>query len=55
MWFAALSNNINSEPWLIIMIGRIFEKNPYVLDLLGYEVNDNSNVNEIPIKKSNKK
>lgn len=47
MWFAALSSNINTEPWLIIMLGRIFEKNPYVLDLLGYEIKDN------PIRKSN--
>ena len=37
---AALSKDMNSEPWMIIMLGKVFEKNPVVLDLLGYQVEE---------------
>jgi hypothetical protein len=40
MWFAALSKDMNSEPWLVIMLGKVLEKNPVVLDLLGYHVDE---------------
>jgi len=38
MWFSALANNINSEPWLVIMLGKILERNPVTLNMLGYYV-----------------
>jgi hypothetical protein len=40
IWFSALSDDINTEPWLIIMLGKVLEKNPVILDLLGYRVNE---------------
>jgi len=40
IWFSALSEDINTEPWLIIMLGKILERNPAVLDLLGYYVEE---------------
>jgi len=40
MNFAAYSPDINSEPWLVVLIGKIFEKNPIILDLLGYHIEE---------------
>ena len=40
IWFSALSKEINTETWLIILTGKIFEKNPIILDLLGYYVRE---------------
>jgi Lipase maturation factor len=40
IWFSALVPEINTEPWLVILAGKIFEKNPVVLDLLGYYVKE---------------
>jgi hypothetical protein len=37
IWFSALARDINSEPWLVIMLGKVLEKNPVTLDLLGYK------------------
>ena len=37
---AAVAPDINSESWLIVLIGRIFEKNPVILDLLGYKIDE---------------
>lgn len=40
MNYAAYSPDINSEPWLVVLLGKIFEKNPIILDLLGYIVEE---------------
>ena len=40
MYIAAQANDINSEPWLAILLGKLLEKNPVTLDLLGYEVEE---------------
>jgi hypothetical protein len=40
IWFSALSHDINTEPWLIIMLGKVLERNPVTLDLLGYQIED---------------
>ena len=40
IWFSALAININSEPWLVIMLGKILEKNPVTLNMLGYYVEE---------------
>jgi len=40
IWFSALSTSINSEPWLVIMSGKILERNPVTLNLLGYYVKE---------------
>jgi len=37
---AAVAPDINSQSWLIVLIGRIFEKNPVILDLLGYKIEE---------------
>ena len=39
---AAQSKDINSEAWLVILIGKVLEKNPVILDLLGYQVDEKS-------------
>lgn len=43
MYTAAQGKDINSEPWLAILLGKILEKNPVILDLLGYEVEEKQN------------
>ena len=35
---SAYSRNIESEPYLIILLGKVLEKNPVILDLLGYKI-----------------
>ena len=40
MNYASYSPDINSEPWLVVLIGKIFEKNPIILDLLGYHIEE---------------
>ncbi len=42
IWFSSLRTEINSETWLVILTGKIFEKNPLILDLLGYHVEGKS-------------
>ena len=36
----ANDEDLNKDSWIIILLGKIFERNPVVLDLLGYEVNE---------------
>jgi hypothetical protein len=33
MWFAALGNNINQEPWLINLVAKLFSNSPSALTL----------------------
>jgi hypothetical protein len=40
IWFSALSKDINSEGWLVVMLGKILERNPVILDLLGYKISE---------------
>lgn len=34
MWFAALGNNVNQEPWLIILLDKFFRNSPSVMSLI---------------------
>ena len=38
--YSAYSPDINSDPYLVVLLGKIFEKNPIILDLLGYIVDE---------------
>jgi hypothetical protein len=40
IWFSSLAKDVNSEGWMIIMLGKILEKNPVILDLLGYHIEE---------------
>ena len=37
---AANDEDLNSDSWIILLLGKIFEKNPVVMDLLGYETEE---------------
>jgi hypothetical protein len=37
---SAFAKDINSEGWLIILVGKVLEKNPVILNLLGYYVSE---------------
>ena len=36
----ANDEDLNKDSWIIILLGKIFERNPVILDLLGYDIND---------------
>ena len=38
--YAAREEDLNSDSWLILLLGKIYEKNPVVMDLLGYEIEE---------------
>ena len=38
--YAAKDEDLNNDSWIILLLGKIFEKNPVVMDLLGYEIED---------------
>lgn len=40
LYFAAKEEDLNKDSWIILLLGKIFEKNPVVMDLLGYEIED---------------
>lgn len=40
IWFSALKPNYSDDYWLIILVGKLLEKNPVILDLLGYKVKE---------------
>ena len=40
MHIASKGKDINSEPWLAVLLGKILERNPVILDLLGYDVQE---------------
>lgn len=42
MSLAGYSYDINQEPWLAILLGKILEVNPVTMDLLGYKVQEKS-------------
>jgi ABC-type multidrug transport system fused ATPase/permease subunit len=37
---AAKDEDLNNDSWIIILLGKIFERNPIIMDLLGYEVEE---------------
>ena len=38
--YAAKDEDLNNDSWIILLLGKIYEKNPVVMDLLGYEIED---------------
>ena len=40
MFLSAKEEDLNSDTWLVILLGKIIQKNPVVLDLLGYDINE---------------
>jgi hypothetical protein len=40
---SAYSPNIESEHYLVLLLGKICEKNPVILDLLGYKIHEKEN------------
>ena len=36
----ANDEDLNKDSWIIILLGKIFERNPVVLDLLGYDIEE---------------
>lgn len=49
MYFAAKEEDLNKDSWIILLLGKIFEKNPVVMDLLGYEINDKKFLGKISL------
>ena len=47
IYFAAKEEDLNKDSWIILLLGKIFEKNPVVMDLLGYEINDKKLLSKI--------
>lgn len=43
IWFSALAQDMNTEGWLAIACGKVLEKNPVILDLLGYQIYEKEN------------
>ena len=37
---AAYEEDLNKDSWVIILLGKIFERNPVIMDLLGYEIEE---------------
>ena len=46
---AANEEDLNNDSWIIILLGKIFERNPVILDLLGYEVEEKKFFDKISI------
>ena len=46
---AANDEDLNTDSWLILLLGKIFEKNPVIMDLLGYEVEEKKFYNKISL------
>ena len=44
---AAKEEDLNKDSWIILLLGKIFEKNPVVMDLLGYEIEEKKYLNKI--------
>ncbi len=40
---SAYSQNVESEHYLVLLLGKICEKNPVILDLLGYRIHEKEN------------
>ena len=46
---AAKEEDLNKDSWLILLLGKIFEKNPVVMDLLGYKIEEKKYLNKISL------
>ena len=46
---AANDEDLNTDSWLLLLLGKIFEKNPVVMDLLGYDIEDKKYYNKISL------
>ena len=46
---AAKEEDLNKDSWLILLLGKIFEKNPVVMDLLGYEIEEKKFLNKLSL------
>ena len=46
---AAKDEDLNNDSWIILLLGKIFEKNPVVMDLLGYETEEKKNFDKISL------
>ena len=44
---AANEEDLNKDSWIILLLGKIFEKNPVIMDLLGYEIEEKKNLEKI--------
>ena len=40
---SAYSKSIESDPYLVLLLGKVLEKNPVILDLLGYRIEEKEN------------
>ena len=46
---AANEEDLNADSWIILLLGKIFEKNPVVMDLLGYETEEKNFYDKISL------
>ena len=46
---AAKEEDLNKDSWIIILLGKIFERNPIILDLLGYEIEEKKFLEKISV------
>ena len=44
---AANEEDLNKDSWIILLLGKIFEKNPIIMDLLGYEIEEKKYLEKI--------
>ena len=44
---AANDEDLNKDSWIILLLGKIFEKNPIIMDLLGYEIEEKKYLEKI--------
>lgn len=44
---AAYEEDLNKDSWIIILLGKIFERNPVIMDLLGYEIEEKKYLEKI--------
>ena len=45
----ANDEDLNKDSWIIILLGKIFERNPVVLDLMGYEIKEKKVMEKISL------
>ncbi len=46
---AANDGDLNADSWIILLLGKIFEKNPVVMDLLGYATEEKNFYDKISL------
>jgi hypothetical protein len=49
IYYAAKDEDLNNDSWIILLLGKLFEKNPIVMDLLGYEIEDKKYYSKISL------